>query len=125
LVCYSRLETVILAVGLAMRDIWVNHFPEMFTEIPAHVSNSCFEFQEYEQLSHHAEDLLNGYQETSVIFLRLALLIMANNLLDLLRSTRAFRKAERSEWRLPRLVQAMSRHRKDGVYFEIFEDYSG
>lgn len=64
LVSYGRVEIVILAVGLAMRDVWVTQFPETFPDIPSHVTDSPFEFHEYEQLSHNAADLLDGFQDT-------------------------------------------------------------
>jgi len=62
LASYSSVELVILAIGLAMRDLYVNQFPDGIPNIPVHVINSRFEFHEYEQLSHNVEDLLNGYQ---------------------------------------------------------------
>lgn len=52
---------VILAVGLALRELWVTQFPEGFTDIPEHVRDSPFEFHEHEQLSHNIRDLLMGY----------------------------------------------------------------
>jgi hypothetical protein len=47
-----------------MRDVWVTQFPETFPDIPSHVTDSPFEFHEYEQLSHNAADLLDGFQDT-------------------------------------------------------------
>jgi hypothetical protein len=64
LVSYKQLEHVVLAIGLAMRDIWITQFAETSPNLPTHVTNSPFEFHEYEQLSHHAEDLINGFQDT-------------------------------------------------------------
>jgi hypothetical protein len=64
LVSYGRLENVILAIGLGMRDIWVTQFPETFMDIPQHVMKSTIPFHEYEQLSHNAANLLDGFQDT-------------------------------------------------------------
>lgn len=59
---YSQVESVILALGLAMRDVWAVQFPEQLTNVPPHIISSPIPFNEYGQLSHHAEDLLNGYE---------------------------------------------------------------
>ena len=66
LASHDTVEIVILAIGLAMRDIWVTEFPEGFSDIPEWVSNSQFAFHEYEQLSHNTADLVNGYKDTYV-----------------------------------------------------------
>ena len=63
LVSYSRLEIVILAFGLAMRDLWVIQFVDVSSAIPQHVSISPLPFSEYEQLSHNGANLLVGFEE--------------------------------------------------------------
>jgi hypothetical protein len=63
LASYGRVEIVALAIGLAMRDLWVIQFPENFSGVPEHVTNSPFEFREYEQLSYNAQTLLDGYED--------------------------------------------------------------
>jgi hypothetical protein len=60
---------VILAIGLTMHDIWVNQFPENVSGIPLHVTNSPFLFHEYEQLSHEAKTLLDGYEDLLVSYI--------------------------------------------------------
>jgi hypothetical protein len=63
LACYDQVEIVILSIGLAMRDLWINQYSETRDNLPAHVFNSPFKFREYEQLSHHVDDLLKGFEE--------------------------------------------------------------
>ena len=63
LASYTHVEIVALAIGLAMRDLWVNQFPENFSGIPVHVTNSSFEFGKYEQLSYNTKTLLDGYED--------------------------------------------------------------
>ena len=62
LVSHAQVEIVILSIGLAMHDLWMNQFSETPESILAHVSDTPLEFHEYEQLSHHAEDLLKGFE---------------------------------------------------------------
>jgi hypothetical protein len=64
LASYSRVEVVILAIGLAMRGLWVSQFPETFSDIPQYVIDSPYMFHEYEQLSHNAANLLTGFEDT-------------------------------------------------------------
>jgi hypothetical protein len=59
---YDRVEIIALAIGLAMRDLWVVQFPEKFSRVPPHVTNSPLEFHEYEQLSYDVKTLINGYE---------------------------------------------------------------
>jgi hypothetical protein len=60
---YDRIEIIALAIGLAMRDLWVIQFPEKYSGIPLHVTNSPLEFREYEQLSYDAKTLIDGYED--------------------------------------------------------------
>jgi hypothetical protein len=59
---YTQVEMVILALGLAMRDVWAVQFPgELAIAPPPHIADSPFTFNEFGQLSHRAENILNGY----------------------------------------------------------------
>jgi hypothetical protein len=42
------MEIAILAIGLAMRDIFFAQFSNGYSDIPQHVANSSFPFSEYE-----------------------------------------------------------------------------
>lgn len=53
---------VILALGLALHDIFNNQFEETNSHIPEHVQNSLFDFHVHEQLCYNAEDLLMGFE---------------------------------------------------------------
>jgi hypothetical protein len=64
LAAYSRVEVVILAIGLAMRGLWVSQFPDTFSDVPQYVIDSPYMFHEYEQLSHNAANLLTGFEDT-------------------------------------------------------------
>ena len=46
-----------------MQDLWVIQFPEKYSGIPLHVTNSPLEFREYEQLSYDAKTLIDGYED--------------------------------------------------------------
>jgi hypothetical protein len=60
---YTQVEMVILSLGLAMRDVWAVQFPgELANAPPPHIVKSPFTFNEYGQLSHRAENILNGYE---------------------------------------------------------------
>jgi hypothetical protein len=63
LTSYDRVEIIALAIGLAMRDLWVNQFPEEYSGIPPHVSDSPLEFREYQQLSYDTKTLIDGYED--------------------------------------------------------------
>lgn len=93
LASYSRVEIVALAVGLAMHDIWVIQFPENFSGIPGHITNSPFEFREYEQLSYDTKTLIDGYDDLYVSYLFCtATPVILMILIDLLISQRHIRR---------------------------------
>ena len=62
LTSYDTVERVALSIGLAMRDLMAKQFKDE-SELPAHVANSPFEFRQHEDLSHVAENLINGFEE--------------------------------------------------------------
>lgn len=61
LASYTTVERVALAIGLAMRDLAAQQFTDD-SLLPEHIINSPFKFQSHEQLSHIAEDLVNGFE---------------------------------------------------------------
>ena len=68
LAAYKQVELVILSYGLAFRALWVAQFPELYSDVPAHVLNSSYPFSEYEQLGHSIQDLIAGYADTYFCF---------------------------------------------------------
>jgi len=66
LASYQQVELVILAVGLALRGLWIAQFPEIYTDVPMYIIDSPYPFSEYEQTSHMIHDLITGYEETYV-----------------------------------------------------------
>jgi len=68
LASYQQVELVILAIGLALRGLWITQFPENYADVPAYIINSPYPFSEYEQLSHTIQDLITGYADTYVTF---------------------------------------------------------
>jgi hypothetical protein len=69
LASYQQVELVILAIGLALRGLWITQFPENYADVPSYIINSPYPFSEYEQLSHTIQDLITGYADTYVTFL--------------------------------------------------------
>lgn len=63
LTSYNRVEIIALAIGLAMRDLYVIQFPDEYSGIPQHVIDSPLEFREYEQLSYDTKTLIDGYED--------------------------------------------------------------
>lgn len=90
LASYNRVEIVALAIGLAMRDIWVTQFPENFSGIPVHVTNSPFEFREYEQLSYDAKTLLDGYEDLFVSYILLIICSISDEIDRLTQIAKAY-----------------------------------
>jgi hypothetical protein len=66
LASYKQVELFLLAVGLALRGLWIAQFPEHYTDVPAYIIDSPYPFSEYEQMSHKIHDLITGYDETYV-----------------------------------------------------------
>jgi hypothetical protein len=66
LASYDQVELVILAVGLALRALWIAQFPEQYTDVPAYIIDSPYPFSEFEQMIHNIEDLVTGYAKTYV-----------------------------------------------------------
>ena len=66
LASYNRVEIIALAIGLAMRNLYVTQFPDEYSGIPHHVINSPLEFREYEQLSYDIKTLIDGYDNLYV-----------------------------------------------------------
>jgi hypothetical protein len=65
LASYQTIETVVLSVGLAMRDIAAIQFQEDST-LPTHVVNSPLQFRQYEALSHCTQNILIGWEDMYV-----------------------------------------------------------
>ena len=63
---YGTLERIALGLGLAMRDIFARQFVDD-SELPDYVVQSPFEFRAYENLSHIAEDVIDGFEHLFVI----------------------------------------------------------
>lgn len=60
---YTQVEVVILTLGLVMCDVWVVQFPKQLPTVPPpHIVGSPITFNKYGQLSHYAQDILNGYE---------------------------------------------------------------
>ena len=66
LASYQQVELAILAIGFALRRLWIAQFPDQYADIPPHIINSPYPFSEYEQLSHQISDLIAGYADTYV-----------------------------------------------------------
>ena len=64
LASYQQVELVLLAIGLALRALWIAQFPETYSDVPNYVIDSPYPFSEYEQLIHNIENLISGYYET-------------------------------------------------------------
>jgi hypothetical protein len=117
LASYSRVEMVALAIGLAMRDFWVNQFPENFSGIPPHVTNSPFEFREYEQLSHAAKTLLDGYEDLLVSYkFCISSAGSLTIITDLCNSRRPIRRRPPAIRRLLNPIKRMFSSLKDGMH---------
>lgn len=67
LASYETIERVALSIGLAMRDLAAQQFTDD-SELPDYMANSPYEFRQHENLSHIAEDLVNGFDHLYVIF---------------------------------------------------------
>jgi hypothetical protein len=63
LASYEQVELAILAIGLALRGLWVAQFPEQYPHVPAHVLNSPYPFSEYHRIGQNVKDLISGYAE--------------------------------------------------------------
>jgi hypothetical protein len=117
LVSYSRVEIVALAIGLAMRDIWVNQFPENFSGIPPHVTNSPFLFREYEQLSHEAKTLLEGYEDLLVFHIVcISSAVLLTIISDLCKLQKPIRRRPLATRRLLNPTNRMVSSLKGGMY---------
>jgi hypothetical protein len=64
LASYQQVELVLLAIGLALRALWIAQFPKNYSDVPNYVIDSPYPFSEYEQLTHNVENLISGYYET-------------------------------------------------------------
>jgi len=84
LAAYKQVELVILSYGLAFRALWVAQFPELYSDVPAHVLNSSYPFSEYEQLGHSIQDLITGYADTYFCF-TICLFLFYTNYFDRLK----------------------------------------
>jgi hypothetical protein len=71
LALYVQVELVTLGFGLAFRALWVTQFPNIYSNVPAHIINCSYLFQQYKQLIHNIEDIITGYAEMHVPLLRL------------------------------------------------------
>src|ERR1700683_3715586 len=52
LASYKQVELVTLGFGLVFRALWIVQFPDIYSNVPAHIINSSYPFSEYKQLSH-------------------------------------------------------------------------
>ena len=66
LALYAQVKLVTLGFGLVFRALWVAQFPDIYSNVPAHIINCSYLFRQYEQLSHNIEDIIIGYAETYV-----------------------------------------------------------
>lgn len=96
LASYDRVEIIALAIGLAMRDLYITQFLDEYSGIPQHVISLPLEFREYEQLSYNIKTLIDGYDNLYVYSLLpcfpVAYLNTLSGLLQLTRPTLKSRK---------------------------------
>ena len=68
LASYKQVELAILAIGLAIRGLWVAQFADWYANVPTYILSSPYQFLKYHKICNNIKALISGYGKVYIGF---------------------------------------------------------